>query len=360
MSITSEGHSPYFKSGEILRNVNGQFAFLCGHCDFVNDILHDITNHIDDHFERQASDVKLAIPELPLTEFVSCLDTENAKIKEESGCTATENVKIEPDCDETCRELTEMMFSKESSTDTETSEPMVTSKKCKRGRPRTKKRCERTDSSKKKRDSDATNNRQSSNKCYQCMMEPKMTNQSDPRRHKCVICKDWFSNHVEFETHFNAAHDQHATDFTELANEHREFTCYICDNNLKNLFNLIYHVQGHFEKCLKYQCDECGLRVPTKGMLGSHMKRHDKTPSECDVCNKVFSNHIRMVRHRMCHRSELKYVCNVCSKGFKMRKYLNRHMAVHNGTKVSCRYCDASFSFATSRRAHEKGQHNVP
>lgn len=360
MSITSDG-SPYFKSGEILRNVNGKFAFLCSHCDFVNDILHDIKNHIDEHFERHASDFKPAIPELPIPEFVSYVDADDDNIKEENECTTSENVKIEPNCDEASHELTEMSFTKEW-TPEEISEPIVnTEEKRKRGRRKsnTTGRGKPTDSSKKKCDSNATKIRQSCNKCYQCMMEPTLTNQSDPRRHKCVICKEWFPNHVEFETHLKSSHSEHTTDFNGLANEHREFTCYVCEKNILNRSNLIYHVKGHFKEFLKFQCDECGVRVTSKGTLRNHMKRHETTPSQCDVCNKVLSNHFKMKRHRLCHQIEPKYACKVCSKSFTIRKYLNRHMAVHSDTKVSCRYCDKRFSFATSRRAHEKSQHNA-
>ncbi|XP_037032427.1 uncharacterized protein LOC119071586 [Bradysia coprophila] len=194
VSVTSDGHSPYFKSGEILRNVDGNFAFLCSHCVFVNDILHDIKNHIDEHFERHASDFKPAIPELPIPEFVSCVDADVDKIKEENGCVASESAKIEPNCDEASNELTEMMFTKEW-TPEEISEPIVnTEEKRNRGRRKINRtgRSKATDSSKKKSDSNATKSRQSYIQCYQCMMEPSMPNQSDPRRHKCVICKEWF------------------------------------------------------------------------------------------------------------------------------------------------------------------------
>ncbi|XP_037038740.1 transcription factor E4F1-like [Bradysia coprophila] len=197
-------------------------------------------------------------------------------------------------------------------------------------------------------------------RCYQCEMEPSISNESDPRRHRCAMCKDWFPNHNEFRTHLKDIHDEYVTDndFNCFANDYREFNCYICEKTLKQREYLVCHVKGHFEKYLEYQCHLCGLRT-TKGALKQHMKRHDITPTECDLCNKTFSNSLRMRKHRLCHTHDLKHICPLCKKGFKLRKYLSRHMAVHKETKISCRYCDATFTFSTGRRAHEKIVHNV-
>lgn len=202
---------------------------------------------------------------------------------------------------------------------------------------------------------------ESPTKCYQCEMEPPVMTETDPRRHKCVICGDWFANHSDFKTHLKDKHDEHVTDrdFSQIANDYKEFTCYICEKTLKQREYLVFHVKSHFEKYFEYQCHRCGLRVQSESVLREHMKRHENTPTKCDLCDKVFPNCVRMRTHRMLHTEELKYKCTVCSKGFKLSKYLSRHMAVHNEVKICCRYCDASFKFSTGRRAHEKSQHNV-
>lgn len=198
-----------------------------------------------------------------------------------------------------------------------------------------------------------------STKCYQCDMEPAITNESDPRRHKCVFCKEWFPNHTEFNIHFKDAHNENVETFFRWPSACREYTCYICEKNVKHRDYLVSHVKSHFDKFLEYQCHICGLRVRTESVLREHMKRHDEITAECDVCNKVFSSYVKMRSHRLCHTSELNYVCTICSKGFKLGKYLTRHMAVHKEVKILCRYCDASFKFSTGRRAHEKSVHNV-
>lgn len=198
-----------------------------------------------------------------------------------------------------------------------------------------------------------------STKCYQCESEPAITNESDPRRHKCLFCKQWFPNHIEFKTHFKDVHNKNVDTYFGWLSECREYTCYICEKSLKQREYLVTHMKGHFDKYLEHQCHKCGLRVRTESVLREHMKRHVKKTSKCDLCNKVFPNQFRMRTHRLCHTSELNYVCTVCSKGFKLNKYLRRHMAVHEEVKIFCRYCDASFKFSTGRRAHEKSQHNV-
>lgn len=198
-------------------------------------------------------------------------------------------------------------------------------------------------------------------RCYQCEMEPAISNETDPRRHKCVICEEWLTNHVEFRTHLIDAHDEYVkdNDFNCFANDYKEFNCYICEKTLKQREYLLCHMKGHFDKYLEHMCDLCGGRFRSENALNSHIKLHDTIPTECDLCNKIFPNSLRMRNHRMCHTSELNHVCPLCGKGFKLSKYLKRHMAVHNEVKIGCRYCDATFSFSTGRRAHEKSVHNV-
>lgn len=196
-------------------------------------------------------------------------------------------------------------------------------------------------------------------RCYQCEMEPPVANKSDPRRHKCLLCQEWFSNHIEFNAHFKDVHNKDTDEFFSVLTNCYEFTCYVCEKNFQLRDYLSNHMKIHHDKFLEHQCPDCGKRQRTFGALTQHMKTHEGKTFDCNKCEKTFPYYAKLCKHLWCHKTELDYVCSLCSKGFKMKKYLNRHMAVHAEAKICCRFCDASFKFSTGRRIHEKNVHKV-
>lgn len=197
-------------------------------------------------------------------------------------------------------------------------------------------------------------------KCYHCEMEPPVTKPSDPRRHKCLYCKEWFPNHIEFKIHFKDAHNKDADYFFHKRSNCNIFTCYVCEREFPLRYYLVAHMRTHHEKFLRHQCPTCGRRLRTFGQLTQHLKTHEGKTFTCDQCNKAFPYYAKLRNHMGCHKTELNFKCNICSKAFKLRKYLKRHMAVHNNVKkYVCRFCGACFNFTSGRRAHEKSQHKA-
>lgn len=199
-----------------------------------------------------------------------------------------------------------------------------------------------------------------SNHCYHCEMEPPIKHPSEPRRHKCLFCKEWFPNHVEFKVHFKEAHDKDADFFFHKRANCNIFTCYICERDHPMRYYLVAHMKTHHDKFLRHTCPTCGKRRRTYGQLTQHMKTHEGKTYSCDQCDKQFAHYVRLRLHRLCHVTELNYKCEECSKTFKQRKYLTLHKAVHtNERKYACKFCDKTFNFTSARRAHEKSQHGA-
>ncbi|KAG4071847.1 hypothetical protein HA402_006008 [Bradysia odoriphaga] len=189
--------------------------------------------------------------------------------------------------------------------------------------------------------------------CYQCEMEPRVYEPSDPRRHICLFCPTWFPNHIDFENHVQTIHGKDPNYVVC-----KEFYCYVCEKCFDFRAYLSGHMKMHKETA-DFLCATCGNSFKTKSRLTEHMKKHDDQTYICDECGKVFKQFARLRKHLWCHNTNLSFVCDICTKAFKMKRYLDLHMAVHKEANINCRYCDATFHFNSVRRAHEKSRHSV-
>ena len=87
-------------------------------------------------------------------------------------------------------------------------------------------------------------------------------------------------------------------------------------------------VQAPIQESLKvYKCDHCDYKTNFK----MHLKNHEKSYKECEVCAKVFCGK-RVTRDLEKHKKEHDYypkgahVCSVCNKPFQYESYLKRHL----------------------------------
>lgn len=189
--------------------------------------------------------------------------------------------------------------------------------------------------------------------CYQCEMEPQIQQPTDPRRHICLFCPIWFSNHVWFELHVTNIHEK---DYRYVMCQ--EFYCYVCEQSFPSRENLISHLNTHKEPKI-FLCDICGSTHKTKSRMVEHIKKHDGRKIECGECGKTFHSFSALRQHLWLHDTDPSFVCTVCLKAFKMKRYLDRHMVVHDEPKIRCRHCEDKFHFVTVRNAHERSRHHV-
>lgn len=389
-SLSNEDLRP-LKSGEIFRNKVGTFSFVCTYCNVVCENCKEIMDHINSHFDKENL-IKQEVIEEASPEFISIdelrheITTPETKIIPNDvfqkplnapiihKIVKLKRIKFRPR--KVIGAEKNKMFSKvyqkkglKNSTDI----PKINSPP-KTFTP-TEIKLECTDSDKdiaasptdepdpkpSKYVHEEINNSENNknvphvnrSKCYQCETEPKIDDRSVLKRHICLFCATSFLTHMGLETHKKEVHSKDTK-----GDGFNNFYCYVCKKILSYPNNLVSHFKIHIVNT-EHLCETCGLKFLRFSSLKSHLQIHDERTFECTKCGKVFKRVDRLRNHMQCHNNELSFACKICSKAFKLKRYLDRHMVVHSDVRIKCRYCDASFNFATVRRAHEKSRHNV-
>lgn len=73
----------------------------------------------------------------------------------------------------------------------------------------------------------------------------------------------------------------------------------------------------------------------------------------CDQCDKMFSKHSSLARHKYEHSGIRPFVCDTCNKAFKHKHHLAEHKRLHTGEKpFECGKCGKRFSHSGSYSQH--------
>ncbi|XP_012268465.2 zinc finger E-box-binding homeobox protein zag-1 isoform X2 [Athalia rosae] len=73
----------------------------------------------------------------------------------------------------------------------------------------------------------------------------------------------------------------------------------------------------------------------------------------CDQCDKTFSKHSSLARHKYEHSGQRPYKCEECPKAFKHKHHLTEHKRLHSGEKpFQCSKCLKRFSHSGSYSQH--------
>lgn len=106
-----------------------------------------------------------------------------------------------------------------------------------------------------------------------------------------------------------------------------------------------------------FKCRLCSKVFPTKIRLMEHRVNHKSF--KCTYCTKEFSEKVHLIIHTRIHTGERPYVCSLCGRGFTVNGNLQKHMRIHYGEKpYVCHLCDKAFAERGNLTRHVKTVHS--
>ena len=95
-----------------------------------------------------------------------------------------------------------------------------------------------------------------------------------------------------------------------------------------------------------YTCNECQHTFSAR----KHLRYHTKKCSQVKYrnCEKTFADMFLHKKHELIHSGNIQ--CDTCQKPSKQS--LQRHASVHTKERLSCPWCDVTFSFDTNLKTH--------
>ncbi|PSN46473.1 hypothetical protein C0J52_06875 [Blattella germanica] len=105
----------------------------------------------------------------------------------------------------------------------------------------------------------------------------------------------------------------------------------------------------------KYNCDICTKPFSSKEYLNKHhLQHHTKQFSfYCDRCGKGFTLKRALENHLLLHSGEFRYQCEICGKMFIQNYSLDEHLQKHQGRfRHKCQLCEKGFMCKNTLLAH--------
>ncbi|XP_065363948.1 transcription factor grauzone-like isoform X5 [Calliphora vicina] len=166
---------------------------------------------------------------------------------------------------------------------------------------------------------------------------------------ECHICNKRFCSEINLTRHIHNIH--------KYIKYH---ICDVCGQKYKNKESFKLHYaqhQGIIEPAA--QCSICQKWLKNKNTLRLHRFVHEKHPTPCGICGKLFETKHRLRRHiSYWHKSDVNLQCNFCEKVFRQERNLKEHMAIHTGVQLyNCPHCQKESRSKSNMYAHIKRQH---
>ena len=130
--------------------------------------------------------------------------------------------------------------------------------------------------------------------------------------------------------------------------------CTICGKTYAKINGHLRIAHGLNKKLI--ECSECGKGFLLRRDLISHINNiHRKEkPYSCIKCKKSYTG-TKGLLHHVCGQLEASHVCEICSKRFTFKQYLEKHMTVHSDTaKYACFRCGRKYKYPTGLVRHKR------
>ncbi|XP_069363627.1 zinc finger protein 271-like [Maniola hyperantus] len=129
-----------------------------------------------------------------------------------------------------------------------------------------------------------------------------------------------------------------------LSSSHTEksgFICDICQIVFKQKSRLVKHIKTHAE-VRRLTCKICQYKCKYQSDLKNHMRTHTgERPFSCKLCNHKFARNSSLVTHMRIHAGIKPFTCKLCSYKCTTNSSLVTHMRTHTGEKpYSCEICE--------------------
>ncbi|EPB69448.1 zinc finger, C2H2 type [Ancylostoma ceylanicum] len=163
------------------------------------------------------------------------------------------------------------------------------------------------------------------------------------RNYKCPKCDKCLSSPSALYTH-------------KKTHGEKTFQCEFCPKTftLKNYLKL--HVkQVHEQNERKHVCRFCGKSFAYAGSLQVHVRTHTgERPYRCSYCPKAFASQGNLQSHERTHTGERPYTCGTCGRSFIQKSQLTAHEATHATMLSECQFCDKSFTNQGNMQVHQR------
>ncbi|XP_017002367.2 uncharacterized protein [Drosophila takahashii] len=105
-----------------------------------------------------------------------------------------------------------------------------------------------------------------------------------------------------------------------------------------------------------------GDKPVKKSKSGRRRRRNKGEPNpenRCEVCQRTFSRHCHLLRHKLSHLEKKPHNCPHCPKAFARSDHLKAHVqSLHSNKEHKCAICEAAFSRLDALERHKVSKHN--
>lgn len=138
----------------------------------------------------------------------------------------------------------------------------------------------------------------------------------------------------------------------------KSYICTVCNNYSTSISaRLRKHIeQTHMKQYIGY-CDICSKGFFDKTYLEDHKNLHSgDSPHQCELCGKSFRLKTTLRAHRFKFHLELfPYVCHTCKKGFATKSGLDAHAGLHaENRQYICDYCGKHLTTVATLTEHRR------